>query len=96
MASSGPPRLSKVHKQRLIQRFKRETARRERLLRQAGDRQAEEISLKVKNRLNKILRKFWDIKIRNILELEREMPLDQLTLLKVLRQLENPSSASAL
>ncbi|OBA17897.1 uncharacterized protein OGAPODRAFT_7383 [Ogataea polymorpha] len=88
MASSGPPRLSKVHKQRLIQR--------ERLLRQAGDRQAEEISLKVKNRLNKILRKFWDIKIRNILELEREMPLDQLTLLKVLRQLENPSSASAL
>ncbi|KAG7888270.1 hypothetical protein KL936_003482 [Ogataea polymorpha] len=96
MASSGPPRLSKVHKQRLIQRFKRETVRRERLLRQAGDRQAEEISLKVKNRLNKILRKFWDIKIRNILELEREMPLDQLTLLKVLRQLENPSSASAL
>ncbi|KAG7867067.1 hypothetical protein KL918_003262 [Ogataea parapolymorpha] len=95
MASSGPPRLSKVHKQRLIQRFKRETARREQLLRQAGDRQAEEISLKVKNRLNKILRKFWDIKIRNILELEREMPLDQLTLLKVLRQLETPSSASA-
>ncbi|KAG7696083.1 hypothetical protein KL930_003109 [Ogataea haglerorum] len=95
MASSGPPRLSKVHKQRLIQRFKRETARREQLLRQAGGRQAEEISLKVKNRLNKILRKFWDIKIRDILEVEREMPLDQLTLLKVLRQLEIPSSASA-
>ncbi|KAG7805775.1 hypothetical protein KL921_005307 [Ogataea angusta] len=95
MPSSGPPRLSKAHKQRLIQRFRRETARREQLLRQAGDKQAEEISLKVKNRLNKILRKFWDIKIRDILELEREMPLDQLTLLKVLRQLETPTSSSA-
>lgn len=85
--------FTKQHKQKLIERFKAEMRNKEEQYRDSVDREVELLRLKFNNRLNKILRKFWDVKIEDVLKIEREMKNDTpLTLFNVIKQLQSSKS----
>lgn len=73
----------------MIKRFKAEMMNKEREFQESVNKEIELLRLKFNNRLNKILRKFWDVKIEDILKIEREMKSDTpLTLFNVIKQLQ--------
>lgn len=81
--------FTKREKELLIKRFKAEMRVKEREFQESVDKEIELLRLKFNNRLNKILRKFWDVKIEDILKIEREMKNDTpLTLFNVIKQLQ--------
>lgn len=87
--------FTKQQKQKLILRFEKEMAQKEHDFRSAVDREIKLLRLKFNNRLNKILRKFWDVKLEDILDVEREISSKTpLTLFYVLKQLEKLKSDS--
>ncbi|ODV83866.1 hypothetical protein CANARDRAFT_9156 [[Candida] arabinofermentans NRRL YB-2248] len=81
-------RYTKDQKQKLIDRFTIQFQERERQFIELSEKQSREVNLKLKNRLNKILRKFWDFKINDILNYERENSVDDVNLITVLKALE--------
>ncbi|GME95852.1 unnamed protein product [Ambrosiozyma monospora] len=85
-----PKRVTKFQKARLIERAKRESELRKTLFKKSIELEKSDIKRRLDNRLNKVVRKFWDVKNHDILNLERELKgLDYITsLASVLRQLE--------
>lgn len=85
--------FTKQQKEKLIQRFKIEMENKEREFQDSIDKEIQLLRLKFDNRLNKILRKFWDVKIEDVLKIEREMKNDTpLTLFNVIQQLQKADS----
>lgn len=81
--------FTKSQKEKIIRRFKNEMIQKEKDFQTSVDNEVKMLRLKFNNRLNKILRKFWDVKIEDILNVEREIKDDtRLTLFHVIKQLE--------
>jgi hypothetical protein len=81
--------LTAQQKQKIIERFRKELDEREKQFQADIDNEIKLLRLKFNNRLNKILRKFWDVKIGDILNVERELKSNfPLTLLNVIKQLD--------
>lgn len=81
--------LTAQQKQKIIERFRKELDEREKQFQADIDNEIKLLRLKFNNRLNKILRKFWDVKIGDILNVERELKSNYpLTLLNVIKQLD--------
>ncbi|CAI8496544.1 hypothetical protein CAS74_004528 [Pichia kudriavzevii] len=84
-----PKAFTSKQKEKIIKRFNSEMQQREDEFKANVDKEISLLRLKFKNRLNKILRKFWDVKIEDILNVERELHDEApLTLLNVIKQLE--------
>jgi hypothetical protein len=81
--------FTKKQKQKLIQRFQNEMIQKEKAFKNSVDNEIKLLRLKFHNRLNKILRKFWDVKLGDVIDIEREMTSQSsLTLFHVIKQLE--------
>lgn len=82
--------FTKQQKEKLIKRFQNELSIREANFKSAIESEISLLHLKFNNRLNKILRKFWDVKLIDILNVERELTKkDHLTLVNIIKQLES-------
>lgn len=94
IAEKIPTKASKVplteqQKQKIITRLRNELDERERKFQADVDNEIKLLRLKFNNRLNKILRKFWDVKLHDILDVERELESGSpLTLVNVIKQLD--------
>lgn len=85
--------FTKRQKQNIIKRFQKEMAQREMAFNDSVNNEVKILRLKFNNRLNKILRKFWDVKLEDILNVERELSSETpLSLFFVLKQLESLKS----
>ncbi|GMM46889.1 hypothetical protein DAPK24_034640 [Pichia kluyveri] len=81
--------LTKQQKDKIISRLENELKLREIKFMKTVDSEISLLHLKFNNRLNKILRKFWDVKLCDILNIERELTNnDRLTLVSVIKSLE--------
>lgn len=88
-------KLTTTQKKRLIERFKREIESREREFPQIMEQEIKMLKMRFNDRLNKIVRTFWDVKLQDILNVEREISnKDKLTLAQVLTQLKQSKSNS--
>lgn len=77
-------------KEKLIRRFQNEMAQKEKDFRASVDNEIKLLRLKFNNRLNKVLRKFWDVKLEDVLNVEREISgKTPLTLYHIVTQLES-------
>lgn len=65
--------LTAKQKQKLIERFKAEMEKREKMLEEEGEKEIKQIRRELDGRLKYTLRKFWDFKVRDVLNYEREM-----------------------
>ena len=82
--------LTKKQKEKIIRRFQNEMAQKEKDFQASVENEVKLLRLKFNNRLNKILRKFWDVKLEDILNVEREISSNtSLTLFHVIAQLES-------
>lgn len=89
--------FTKKQKEKLIKRFENEMILKEKEFEESVDNEIKILKLKFQNRLNKILRKFWDVKLEDILNIEREMSHDsQLTLFHIIELLEKSKSEKSL
>ena len=82
--------MTKKQKEKIIRRFQNEMAQKEKDFQASVENEVKLLRLKFNNRLNKILRKFWDVKLEDILNVEREISSNtSLTLFHVIAQLES-------
>lgn len=82
-------KYTKSQKEKLLRRFKSEMEQKEKDFQNNVDNEVKLLRLKFNNRLNKILRKFWDVKLEDILNVEREITENTpLTLFHVIQQLQ--------
>lgn len=65
--------LTAKQKQKLIERFKAEMEKREKMLEEEGEKEIKQIRRELDGRLKYTLRKFWDFKVGDVLNYEREM-----------------------
>ena len=65
--------LTKEQKKRIIEKFKAEMKKREVILEEEGQKQIAEIKRELDVRLKYTLRKFWEFKVGDVLNYEREM-----------------------
>lgn len=65
--------LTKEQKKRIIEKFRAEMKKREVILEEEGQKQIMEIKRELDGRLKYTLRKFWDFKVGDVLNYEREM-----------------------
>lgn len=65
--------LTKEQKKRIIEKFRAEMKKREVILEEEGQKQIAEIKRELDGRLKYTLRKFWDFKVGDVLNYEREM-----------------------
>jgi len=87
---SNSQALTKKQKEKIIRRFQNEMAQKEKDFQASVENEVKLLRLKFNNRLNKILRKFWDMKLEDILNVEREISGNTpLTLFHVIAQLES-------
>lgn len=92
-SSISKRKFTKKQKQKLLLRFENEMSVRNQQFKQSVDNQISLLRIQFNNRLNKILRKFWDVKLQDILQLERELdPNDKLSLFKIIKQLDHQSN----
>ncbi|GMG19668.1 unnamed protein product [Ambrosiozyma monospora] len=83
-------KITKLQKARIIERTKQEIEQRKTEFKNSIQSEKSDLKLRLENRLNKILRRFWDFKINDILNLERELKgLNHVTLATVLRELQS-------
>lgn len=93
-AISKQKMLSSSQKKRLVERFKREIESREREFPEIMEKEIEMLKMRFNDRLNKIVRTFWDVKLQDIINVEREISdKDKLTLAQVLTQLKHSKSS---
>lgn len=82
-------KFTKSQKEKIIRRFKEEMAQKEKDFQVSVDNEIKILRMKFTNRRNKILRKFWDVKLEDILNVEREISDNtKLTLFYVIKQLD--------
>lgn len=88
-----PKKLSSAQRKRLIERFKREIESREREFPQIMEQEIKMLKMRFNDRLNKVVRTFWDVKLADVLKVERETSdKHKLTLAQVLTQLKHVKS----
>lgn len=82
--------LTRKQKDKIIRRFQNEMAQKEKDFQNSVENEVKLLRMKFNNRLNKILRKFWDVKLEDVLNVEREISGNTpLTLFHVIAQLES-------
>lgn len=82
-------KFTRSQKEKIIRRFKEEMAQKEKDFQISVDNEIKLLRMKFNNRRNKILRKFWDVKLEDILNVEREISDNtKLTLFYVIKQLD--------
>lgn len=81
-------KYTKREKEELIARYKSHLKHRTALLESQRQKLPLELEAKLKRRLDRVLRKLWDVKMKDVITLEREQKVQMLTLFKDLAEIQ--------
>ncbi|ODV98423.1 hypothetical protein PACTADRAFT_48186 [Pachysolen tannophilus NRRL Y-2460] len=82
MGGKSVRRFTKTEKMQLIERFEIHLNNRRNMLINQTKNSPADIENKLRRRLDRVLRKLWDVKMKDVLDLEREQKVNIVSLIK--------------